>query len=157
LIAQARTSLFDPSFPLQEEIISLPESTVADLESQIKALDLAAKRALFAERVAKPVFFDNAFNYIDLPMDELLVKAGREPAKAETPVVASVAESVVQKVEKAAEEVKKSAERGLGNLRPLLRPNRKRNQKDGWAAGLDVARQSACITSIVQSEHCLIV
>jgi signal recognition particle subunit SRP68 len=108
LIAQARTSLFDPSFPLQEEIISLPESTVADLESQIKALDLAAKRALFAERVAKPVFFDNAFNYIDLPMDELLVKAGREPAKAETPVVASVAESVVQKVEKAAEEVKKT-------------------------------------------------
>jgi signal recognition particle subunit SRP68 len=108
LIAQARTALFDPSFPLQEEIISLPESTVADLESQIKALDLAAKRALFAERVAKPVFFDNAFNYIDLPMDELLVKAGREPAKVETLAAASVAESVAQKVEKAAEEVKKT-------------------------------------------------
>ena len=69
---------------------------------------MAAKRALFAERVAKPVFFDNAFNYIDLPMDELLVKAGREPAKAETATPASVAESVVQKVEKAAEEVKKT-------------------------------------------------
>jgi signal recognition particle subunit SRP68 len=69
---------------------------------------LAAKRALFAERVAKPVFFDNAFNYIDLPMDELLVKAGREPAKVETATPVSVAESVVQKVEKAAEEVKKT-------------------------------------------------
>ena len=69
---------------------------------------MAAKRALFAERVAKPVFFDNAFNYIDLPMDELLAKAGREPAKVETATPASVAESVVQKVEKAAEEVKKT-------------------------------------------------
>jgi len=86
----------------------LPESKVADLETQIKALDLAAKRSLFAERVAKPVFFDNAFNYIDLPMDELLVKAGREPTKAEEPAIASVAASVVQTVEKAAEEVKKT-------------------------------------------------
>jgi hypothetical protein len=41
-------------------------------------------------------------------MDELLVKAGREPAKVETPALASVAESVVQSVEKAAEEVKKT-------------------------------------------------
>lgn len=108
MITQARQSLFDPSFPLEEEIIDLPESKVADLETQIKALDLAAKRSLFAERVAKPVFFDNAFNYIDLPMDELLVKAGREPTKAEAPATASVAASVVQTVEKAAEEVKKT-------------------------------------------------
>jgi signal recognition particle subunit SRP68 len=138
LVAQARTSLFDPSFPLQEEIVDLPESKVADLEIRVKALDLAAKRALFAERVTKPVFFDNAFNYIDLPMDELMVKAGRTPAVAEKPsAAAQVAESVVQQVEKAAEEVKKTV---VGRERtrestPAASEQRQEEKPKGWLGG----------------------
>lgn len=94
----------------------MPESSVSELENRIKSLDLAAKQALFAERIPKPVFFDNAFNYIDLPMEDLMVKAGRAPAEKSTAkatattasAVESVAETVVQQVEKAAEGVKKT-------------------------------------------------
>lgn len=108
LISTSKTALLDPSFPLQEEIIKLPESSLTDLEARIKSLDLAAKQALFAERMPKPVFFDNAFNYIDLPMDELMIKAGRQPAETAPKVQAAetVAATVVHQVEKAAGEVK---------------------------------------------------
>jgi signal recognition particle subunit SRP68 len=124
---------------LQEEIIPLPESTISDLESRIKALDLAAKRALFAERVTKPVFFDNAFNYIDLPMDELMVKAGRKPAEAEKPsAAAQVAETVVQKVEEAAAEVKKTVVGGRERTRestPAASEQTQEEKPKGWLGG----------------------
>ena len=70
-----------------------------DLSSRIRALDLAAKRALFAERIPKPVFFDTAFNYIDMPMDELLVLAAKQTAIM-TAVTESVAEAVAPAVKR---------------------------------------------------------
>jgi signal recognition particle subunit SRP68 len=100
---------------------------------------LASKRALFVERVAKPVFFDNAFNYIDLPMDELLAKAGREPSKAETTAPAGVVENVVQTVEKAAEEVKKTVVGGRERTRestPAVESRENKEEKPkGWLGG----------------------
>ena len=78
---QVTASLFDTDTPVQEEIIPLPRSDVDGLTSRIESLHFAARRALFAERMPKPVFFDTAFNYIDMPLDELLVLAGKKSAE----------------------------------------------------------------------------
>jgi signal recognition particle subunit SRP68 len=98
LSRQATTSLFESDTPLQEEIISLPVDKVNDLSTCIEALDLAAKRSLFAERVPKPVFFDTAFNYIDMPLDELLVLAGKKVAGAAPKVAEEMVGLVVPAV-----------------------------------------------------------
>jgi signal recognition particle subunit SRP68 len=95
LSTQARTSLFD-SGPIAEPITTITPSDIDTLESDIKTLDLASKRALFAERVEKPIFFDTAFNYVEMPMDDLLYRAGKgsEPkpaAQAVTEVVSKKA------------------------------------------------------------------
>lgn len=98
----------DPDFPIQEAILDISPDSLARLESDLSKLDLAAKRALFAERVQKPVFFDTAFNYIDLPLDELLVKAGKAeavaPATASASVVGKLGD-VAQKAVQAAADV----------------------------------------------------
>jgi signal recognition particle subunit SRP68 len=79
LAEQAASSLFSSGLQLAEEITPIPRENVEALQKRVVALEVAAKRALFAERVEKPVFFDTAFNYVELPMDELLVRAGKEP------------------------------------------------------------------------------
>ena len=94
---QTTVLLFESDVPLQEEILKLSLDELDDLNSRIEALDLAAKRALFAERVPKPVFFDSAFNYIDLPLDELLKLAGKKELEAPS-VAEKVAEVVVPAV-----------------------------------------------------------
>jgi signal recognition particle subunit SRP68 len=110
LISSSRSSLFELGIPLEEEIVVLKAEQVDLLAKQIDALNLSAKRALFAERIPKPVFFDTAFNYIDMPMDELLVLAGKRSATAAAPVapLQKVAEVAAQAVP-AAEEAVKSA------------------------------------------------
>lgn len=118
---------------------------MSELETRIKSLDLAAKQALFAERIPKPVFFDNAFNYIDFPMDDLLVKAGRAPVPAEKPkstttttgsAVESVAETVVHQVEKAAEEVKKTVVGGRERTKESTpAPETQGEKPKGWLGG----------------------
>lgn len=87
------------------------------LSARITALDLAAKRALFAERVDKPVFFDTAFNYVELPLDELLVRAGKQPsAPVAAPAqssVAAAAQNVAKSVANVAPAPVASAVRGI--------------------------------------------
>ncbi|EKD02253.1 hypothetical protein A1Q2_03400 [Trichosporon asahii var. asahii CBS 8904] len=68
---------------LAEEVVQLSPEQAAKLQQDVKALSLAAKRALFAQTVTKPVFFDSAFNYIDLPMEDLLELAGSAPPKVQ--------------------------------------------------------------------------
>lgn len=68
---------------LAEEVVHLSPEQAAKLQQDVKALSLAAKRALFAQTVTKPVFFDSAFNYIDLPMEDLLELAGSAPPKVQ--------------------------------------------------------------------------
>jgi signal recognition particle subunit SRP68 len=48
------------------------------LGSQINVLDRGVKRAWFGATNKKPVFFDLAFNYVDLPMEQLERAGGRE-------------------------------------------------------------------------------
>ena len=107
---QARSSLFEPDIPLQETIVEVTPTSMDELSSNIDKLDLAAKRALFAERVAKPVFFDTAFNYIDMPLDELLVLAGKQEAAPATAVV-------TEKVKEAAVPVVESVKKVVGRER----------------------------------------
>jgi signal recognition particle subunit SRP68 len=131
LVQQAQTSLFDSHAELQETIVPLSPSSVQDLSTNIKTLDLAAKRALFAERVTKPVFFDTAFNYIDLPMDELLVLAGKEKPKQE--------EGSIEKAETVVAEVAKRAVGGREKTRettPAVEMEKGEEGKPkGWLGG----------------------
>ncbi|ORY27371.1 hypothetical protein BCR39DRAFT_469451 [Naematelia encephala] len=128
-VRQAKTALFDSMTDLQEAIVPLTELQVDELGSRVAELDLAAKRALFAERVPKPVFFDTAFNYIDLPMDELLVKAGKKEA---------VAQPVISRVEAAVSQTKKSVlprERETRETTPAVEDRQGASKPKGWFGG----------------------
>lgn len=103
-LQQAQALLVDPDFPIQEPVLTLSPEALPQLESDLAKLDLAAKRALFAERVQKPVFFDTAFNYIELPLDELLVRAGKADAAGPSSIAGAVG-GVAQKVVQAAADV----------------------------------------------------
>lgn len=93
---------------LKEEIVPLTTDQVDELGAKVDALALAAKRALFAHTVTKPVFYDSAFNYIDLPMEDLLDLAGKglpkvdapKPIAAPVPVPAKAAAKAVPAREK---------------------------------------------------------
>jgi signal recognition particle subunit SRP68 len=98
LVEQSRASLFETGITIEEPIIDIPSADVDKLASRISALNLAAKRALFAERVEKPVFFDTAFNYVELPLDELLVRAGKQPAVERSSSAQGSAAATVQDV-----------------------------------------------------------
>lgn len=140
MVTQSKTSLFELGIPLEEEIITLKASDVADLGSRVAALSSAAKRALFAERIPKPVFFDTAFNYIDVPMDELLVLAGKEKAKPEpaAPIV-EMAAQVVEKVAPAATQTVKSAvntvKRATREATPAVDSDTETEKPKGWLGG----------------------
>ncbi|GFZ44667.1 hypothetical protein JCM24511_02391 [Saitozyma sp. JCM 24511] len=146
LLRQARTQLETPDVPIEETITSIPSSSLDDLESRISTLDHTAKRSLFGERVTKPVFFDTAFNYIDLPMDDLLVRAGKAEAapvttaKAAVDAAVNLAGKTVEKVAKegpkgAAEAVQRSA-RTTRESTPAVEENEEggKGQK-GWLGG----------------------
>lgn len=77
LLRRTRELLFGMDVDLQEEVVTITEAECKALEERVATLELAAKRALFGQTVAKPVFFDTAFNYVDLPMEELLKNAER--------------------------------------------------------------------------------
>jgi signal recognition particle subunit SRP68 len=146
LLRQARTQLETPDVPIEETITSIPSSSLDDLESRISTLDHTAKRSLFGERVTKPVFFDTAFNYIDLPMDDLLVRAGKAEAAPVTTAKAAVDASVklagktVEKVAKeglkaAAEAVQRSA-RTTRESTPAVGDNEEGGTgQKGWLGG----------------------
>lgn len=90
LVGQAKDSLFASDVALQEEVVKLSQADVDGLGERVAALELAAKRALFSQTVTKPVFFDTAFNYVDLPMEDLLDHAGKgltKPAPVATPKI----------------------------------------------------------------------
>ncbi|WVO13525.1 hypothetical protein L204_101146 [Cryptococcus depauperatus] len=66
---------------LDEPIVSIPMLSLDELEENIKTAEKAAKKGLFALTVEKPVFFDMAFNYIEVPIDELQRLAGNKKVK----------------------------------------------------------------------------
>ncbi|KAK8844612.1 hypothetical protein IAR55_006459 [Kwoniella newhampshirensis] len=109
-IRQAKSYLVEPATPLEEIIVTLTPSEIQSLEANIASLDSAAKRALFAEKIDKPVFFDMAFNYVDLPIEELEVQAGKRE-KVEQSAVGAVAEVAGASVNKVVESVKQRGTR----------------------------------------------
>lgn len=114
LAKQASSSLFSSGVELAEQITPISRESVDALQKRISALDAAAKRALFAERVEKPVFFDTAFNYVDLPMDELLVRAGKEPQSQGPPGAGAGAGTGAGVLEQAAKAVQSVAPAAAG-------------------------------------------
>ena len=137
LLRQARASLFNPGFETQEEVIRLSDAQVDTVSKQIDVLDLAAKRALFAEKMEKPVFFDTAFNYVDLPMDDLLVLAGRKEKAAAEPVaqqVAEVAKAVVGEAKKVAgrEKTREATPAFEQDAKMADQPEGKKGWLGGW-------------------------
>jgi signal recognition particle subunit SRP68 len=112
-IGQSRASLFpsgpeSAEDPIQEPVRSVKISDLDSLQADLGNLENAAKRAWFGQVVNKPLFYDTAFNYVDLPLEELERIAGRGSA-TQTPVnaipLASVAEKVSQPVIAAAQSV----------------------------------------------------
>ena len=100
---------------ISEPVVDITSIESDKLSQQIESLDLAAKRALFAERVPKPTFFDNAFNYVELPLDELLVRAGKQPSEAPSSAAgaAGAVQAAVQSVASVAPAPVVSAVKGI--------------------------------------------
>ncbi|KAG6869031.1 hypothetical protein C0993_004704 [Termitomyces sp. T159_Od127] len=98
-------SASDPINASQPAYFPLDRPSLADLETALAADSHAFKRAWFAHnggapaqadarRFEKPLFFNIALNYVELDMDRLAVRAGREvevPPRAEAEAVAVVA------------------------------------------------------------------
>lgn len=122
-VDQARTA---HSGQLDEEIVHLTDGEIETLKTQISQLQLAAKRALFAHTVTKPVFYDGAFNYVDLPMDELLEKAGRAPPAIQQPTAVKPA----PKVEKTREATREATPQPAGH-----EDDDGEQGKKGWLGG----------------------
>lgn len=121
LVTQSKSSLFELGIPLEEEIITLKEADVSELASRIDALSLASKRALFGDCIPKPVFFDTAFNYIDIPMDDLLVLAGKEEAKPAAAPAVPVVQKVAQVAEKVAPKAAETVKSAVGAVKRTTR------------------------------------
>jgi len=86
-----------PSIPEATYFPLADEPQLTSLESELNAEELKLKREWFAynggtvdgtEAEAlkkKPLFYDIAFNSVNLPMDRLLARAGKAPAPMPTP------------------------------------------------------------------------
>ena len=141
LLEDAKSALFVPGLELEEQVVELKEKDLDALSSHVNALSVASKRALFAERVPKPVFFDNAFNYIDLPMDELLVLAGEKSRSTSDTTQKTVVEKAAEVVEEVVPDVVKSAVGAGGKARatreatPVGTPGRNSPAPDGSEQG----------------------
>ncbi|TXT06055.1 hypothetical protein VHUM_03528 [Vanrija humicola] len=138
-VAQAREALFNSDVPLQEQVVEISRDDVDSLDKRVQALDLAAKRALFAQTVTKPVFFDTAFNYIDLPMEDLLEHAGKGAPKV-APVQAQAAISTPEVVHApvarpAAVARERTREATPQPAEAAEAPKQPQQQQKGWLGG----------------------
>ncbi|WWC97187.1 hypothetical protein V866_004066 [Kwoniella sp. B9012] len=77
-LRQSRSLLVDPPIEIEESIITIPKESIDSLEDDLHKLDIASKKGLFSQSIEKPVFFDMAFNYVDIPFDELEVLSGKK-------------------------------------------------------------------------------
>ncbi|EIW73163.1 hypothetical protein M231_06076 [Tremella mesenterica] len=131
LLRQARDELFSADVSLKEEIIPLSRDDLADLERQVQELDMAAKRGLFGVSVEKPLFFDTAFNYVDLPMDDLMMLAGR---KASSPAsgVERMTEAIGNVADKLTEVRKVVSEKGQDVMGSQSEESKSKSWLGGW-------------------------
>lgn len=80
---------------MQEAVREVTLTDLEHLQQDLRDLESAAKRAWFGQVVKKPLFYDTAFNYVDLPMDALERLAGRGSRDSAAEAVGS---SVLEKV-----------------------------------------------------------
>ena len=129
--------LTTPSTPETTYFLLADEPQVTSLESELNAEELKLKREWFAYNGGtvdgteadalkiKPLFYDIAFNSVNLPMDRLLGRAGRAPAPAPTltpvsqPTKAKIDEPAVKTVPEPEEPASAPAP-GHGGLSSLL-------------------------------------
>jgi signal recognition particle subunit SRP68 len=86
----------DPISTTEPSYFPLSAPDIKSLESNLLTDSLQFKRDWFAynggsadadgKTYKKPLFFNIALNYVELDMDRLLVRAGKEPAPAAAPV-----------------------------------------------------------------------
>ncbi|ODN80460.1 hypothetical protein L202_02700 [Cryptococcus amylolentus CBS 6039] len=80
LLATASVSLRQAtdflSMPVDEPVLSISSDALSTLTKHATVLEKAAKKGLFNESVQRPVFFDLAFNYVDLPLESIQAHAG---------------------------------------------------------------------------------
>ncbi|OWZ49567.1 signal recognition particle subunit SRP68 [Cryptococcus neoformans c45] len=118
------------SSPIDEPIVSVPAEDLSSLSKDISALEKASKKGLFGQSVEKPIFFDMAFNYIDLPIDELQRLAGNgEKAEA-----ANIKTHEKEVEIKSVENVKKSRE-SRETTPAVDSQEEKQEGKKGWLGG----------------------
>jgi signal recognition particle subunit SRP68 len=110
-LERSRASLFPSGVeseedPVQEPVHNVQSTDLEQLKQDLRDLETAAKRAWFGQVVKKPLFYDTAFNYVDLPMDALERLAGRASSEPVAPAaIPSVIEKVAQPVVAAAQAV----------------------------------------------------
>lgn len=97
-VRQAQSCLSaDDEAPLQETILNITSSNLDGLQACLTRLESPLKKAWFPKVAQRPLFYDNAFNYIDLPLNELEMKAGKQPSAPLTPPPSS-ANTVLDKI-----------------------------------------------------------
>ncbi|WVR03290.1 hypothetical protein IAU60_000281 [Kwoniella sp. DSM 27419] len=121
---QSLSLLVDPPVPIEEPIITVSQDRVDAFEADIQALDAAAKNALFGQTVDKPIFFDMAFNYIDIPFDELEVLGGKKQAQPKAASAVPAAAVVAESATKAAQVVADGADRVVERVKKVTRETR---------------------------------
>jgi len=126
--------LTSPSIPETTYFPLADEPQLTSLESELNAEGLKLKREWFAYNGGtvdgteadalkkKPLFYDIAFNSVNLPMDRLLRRAGRAPAPMPTaapagqPTKAKIDEPAVPTVPEPEEPSPTAARGGLSSL-----------------------------------------
>ncbi|WWC57928.1 uncharacterized protein I303_100463 [Kwoniella dejecticola CBS 10117] len=132
-INQARSSLIEPITTIEEEIVHISSEQIDALENDINVLDVGAKKGLFSQNIEKPVFFDMAFNYIDIPFDELEVLSGKKEKSTQTTTgivaenLASVSNKTVEGIKKLGRETRETTP--AVELRPTAPHTTARNAK----------------------------
>ena len=100
----------------QDLFYHLRSRDVTRTETQVDVLDRGIKRAWFSATNKKPIFFDLAFNYVDLPMDDLERAAGKEVSSsvADAPsMIGAAVDKLPESIRGPVETVEKVVERAV--------------------------------------------
>lgn len=133
-----------------DAILNVTTSNLDGLAARISRFEGPLKRAWFPQVAKRPVFYDNAFSYVDLPLSDLERKAGRavsapEPAPVAATVTSKLPEAVkapaaaaVAAVTQAVSGTVHQAEEAMeqSESEPEQEEEEAPSKKSGWFGGL---------------------